>query len=296
MRVAAAGPARPLSSIFAGSWINADFGIWIGHRDDRRAWELLGEARARYAGRHRCRRPKPGARPWTRCSRPRAATGAGGTATTTRRRTTASSTRCSGATSAASTRRSPNRSLRPCTASVITTSGRARRPAAARAGRRRRSTRLVLHRGRRGHPGAVGRRMHRASAGPVADARIGPDPGRPGRGRRDDGRCRRHRDPGGAALGAARRLGEWPVTGVVRLPWAAHRRRAWRPGPPARRRSRPARADRARPCRPTASTGIARSARRPTSTGGAGGPDRPDPRAGDPQTINSRFRPQFYKV
>ena len=51
MRVAAEGPSRPLSSIFAGSWINADFGIWIGHRDDRRAWELLGEARARYAAR-----------------------------------------------------------------------------------------------------------------------------------------------------------------------------------------------------------------------------------------------------
>jgi alpha-amylase/alpha-mannosidase (GH57 family) len=51
MRAAAEGPARPLSSIFAGSWINADFGIWIGHRDDRRAWELLGQARALYAAR-----------------------------------------------------------------------------------------------------------------------------------------------------------------------------------------------------------------------------------------------------
>jgi alpha-amylase/alpha-mannosidase (GH57 family) len=51
MAVAAGGPARPLSSIFAGSWINADFGVWIGHRDDRRAWELLGEARSHYANR-----------------------------------------------------------------------------------------------------------------------------------------------------------------------------------------------------------------------------------------------------
>lgn len=51
MRAAAEGPARPLSSIFAGSWINADFGIWIGHRDDRRAWELLGHARDRYDAR-----------------------------------------------------------------------------------------------------------------------------------------------------------------------------------------------------------------------------------------------------
>ena len=51
MGVAAGGPARRLSSIFAGSWINADFGVWIGHRDDRRAWELLGEARSHYASR-----------------------------------------------------------------------------------------------------------------------------------------------------------------------------------------------------------------------------------------------------
>jgi hypothetical protein len=43
--VAAEAPARPLRSLFAGSWINADFGIWIGHRDDRAAWELLGRAR-----------------------------------------------------------------------------------------------------------------------------------------------------------------------------------------------------------------------------------------------------------
>jgi alpha-amylase/alpha-mannosidase (GH57 family) len=48
MREAVQGPARPLSSIFSGSWINADFGIWIGHRDDRRAWELLEQARERY--------------------------------------------------------------------------------------------------------------------------------------------------------------------------------------------------------------------------------------------------------
>jgi alpha-amylase/alpha-mannosidase (GH57 family) len=34
-----------LSRVFAGSWINADFAVWIGHADDRRAWDLLGEAR-----------------------------------------------------------------------------------------------------------------------------------------------------------------------------------------------------------------------------------------------------------
>jgi hypothetical protein len=48
---AAAGAARPLTGIFAGSWINADFGVWIGHRDDRRAWEALGRARDHYVAR-----------------------------------------------------------------------------------------------------------------------------------------------------------------------------------------------------------------------------------------------------
>ncbi|HEY2944567.1 MAG TPA: glycoside hydrolase family 57 protein [Vicinamibacteria bacterium] len=36
---------RPLARVFAGSWIHADFSVWIGHADDRRAWELLGNAR-----------------------------------------------------------------------------------------------------------------------------------------------------------------------------------------------------------------------------------------------------------
>src|SRR3989454_3822461 len=43
---ALAGEAqRPLARVFAGSWIHADFSVWIGHADDRRAWELLGDAR-----------------------------------------------------------------------------------------------------------------------------------------------------------------------------------------------------------------------------------------------------------
>ena len=41
------GPAAPLPSIFPGSWINGDFYIWIGHRDDHRAWDQLSDARAR---------------------------------------------------------------------------------------------------------------------------------------------------------------------------------------------------------------------------------------------------------
>jgi alpha-amylase/alpha-mannosidase (GH57 family) len=45
MSVAAAGVARPLPSIFPGSWIDGDFYIWAGHRDDHRAWGQLAAAR-----------------------------------------------------------------------------------------------------------------------------------------------------------------------------------------------------------------------------------------------------------
>lgn len=36
---------RNLEYLRAGSWINADFGIWIGHEEDRAAWELLRKTR-----------------------------------------------------------------------------------------------------------------------------------------------------------------------------------------------------------------------------------------------------------
>ena len=36
---------QTLSRVFPGSWIHGDFSVWIGHADDRRAWDLLGEAR-----------------------------------------------------------------------------------------------------------------------------------------------------------------------------------------------------------------------------------------------------------
>ncbi len=48
MSEAATAPSTRLDSVFPGSWINADFYIWIGHRDDQRAWTQLGEARAAY--------------------------------------------------------------------------------------------------------------------------------------------------------------------------------------------------------------------------------------------------------
>ena len=48
MSEAAADPAQTLPSIFPGSWINGDFYIWIGHRDDHRAWDQLSDARAAF--------------------------------------------------------------------------------------------------------------------------------------------------------------------------------------------------------------------------------------------------------
>ena len=40
-------PARDtLPRLFAGSWINHNFAIWIGHEEDRIAWDLLHETRA----------------------------------------------------------------------------------------------------------------------------------------------------------------------------------------------------------------------------------------------------------
>ncbi|MBI3694887.1 MAG: glycoside hydrolase [Acidobacteria bacterium] len=38
-------PAERLDSIATGSWINANFDIWIGAEEDNRAWNMLGEAR-----------------------------------------------------------------------------------------------------------------------------------------------------------------------------------------------------------------------------------------------------------
>ncbi len=40
--------ARPLDHIFPGSWINANFDVWIGAEEDNQAWELLLAARQAY--------------------------------------------------------------------------------------------------------------------------------------------------------------------------------------------------------------------------------------------------------
>ena len=46
MTEACAVSTRELMTIFPGSWIDANFYIWIGHADDQRAWSQLAEARA----------------------------------------------------------------------------------------------------------------------------------------------------------------------------------------------------------------------------------------------------------
>ncbi len=47
--LAAAEEIPTVESIFPGSWINANFDVWIGHREDVAAWELLRDAREFYA-------------------------------------------------------------------------------------------------------------------------------------------------------------------------------------------------------------------------------------------------------
>lgn len=38
-------PSRPLQRLFAGSWINHNFAIWIGHSEDNKGWDFLKDAR-----------------------------------------------------------------------------------------------------------------------------------------------------------------------------------------------------------------------------------------------------------
>jgi alpha-amylase/alpha-mannosidase (GH57 family) len=47
--LAQAGEMETLGGVFPGSWINANFDIWIGHAEDVQAWHLLREAREFYA-------------------------------------------------------------------------------------------------------------------------------------------------------------------------------------------------------------------------------------------------------
>jgi hypothetical protein len=45
MAEACARPGQELAGIFPGSWIDANFYIWIGHQDDQQAWSQLADAR-----------------------------------------------------------------------------------------------------------------------------------------------------------------------------------------------------------------------------------------------------------
>jgi alpha-amylase/alpha-mannosidase (GH57 family) len=45
--LAAVPPTDSLAQLHSGSWINQDFKIWIGHREDNRGWDLLNHTRAR---------------------------------------------------------------------------------------------------------------------------------------------------------------------------------------------------------------------------------------------------------
>jgi len=38
-------PERTLPTLWSGSWINSNFAIWIGHREDNQAWDLLHRTR-----------------------------------------------------------------------------------------------------------------------------------------------------------------------------------------------------------------------------------------------------------
>lgn len=44
--VMTAGAPRRLDHVHPGSWINADYGIWIGHPEENAGWDLLAQARA----------------------------------------------------------------------------------------------------------------------------------------------------------------------------------------------------------------------------------------------------------
>jgi alpha-amylase/alpha-mannosidase (GH57 family) len=47
--IAAAGETPTVESVVPGSWINANFDIWIGHSEDITAWDMLRRARDVYA-------------------------------------------------------------------------------------------------------------------------------------------------------------------------------------------------------------------------------------------------------
>ena len=81
-----------LASISPGSWISANFNVWIGAPEDNRSWDYLYQARHFY-DEHAPHAPTLSANWRTRnCLLPKAATGTGGTGRNTTRPTIATST------------------------------------------------------------------------------------------------------------------------------------------------------------------------------------------------------------
>jgi len=45
--IAAVAAGEPIADLWSGSWINGNYAVWMGHEEDRRAWELLADVRSR---------------------------------------------------------------------------------------------------------------------------------------------------------------------------------------------------------------------------------------------------------
>ena len=45
--IAAVAAGEPIADLWSGSQINGNYAIWMGHEEDRRAWELLADVRSR---------------------------------------------------------------------------------------------------------------------------------------------------------------------------------------------------------------------------------------------------------
>ncbi len=83
-----------IGQIFSGSWINHDFGVWIGHPECNRAWDLVAQAREFLDARGQGQRPRSPALsgPGRSCISPREVIGSGGLAIVTGPRMVNSST------------------------------------------------------------------------------------------------------------------------------------------------------------------------------------------------------------
>jgi alpha-amylase/alpha-mannosidase (GH57 family) len=47
--IAAVAAGEPIADLWSGSWVNGNYAVWMGHEEDRRAWELLADVRSRLA-------------------------------------------------------------------------------------------------------------------------------------------------------------------------------------------------------------------------------------------------------